>query len=141
MKPGAAESFAFISVDGCGKPKGKDRKLIRSHAMIGKNLRIGVRPVPASNETSNKTSLSRQTRRDVEQQARRKPHYTSVSGGFAADGEAEEVPAVGQPAATPSDLRLVAFAGELDEASRMILYNCETCASSCTDMRDTRRLT
>lgn len=41
------KGFAFVSVDGFGKPKtAKDRKLVRSHAMQGKNLRIGIHPVP-----------------------------------------------------------------------------------------------
>lgn len=39
MKPGMAESFTFISVNGCDKLKGKNLKLVQSHSMVGKNLR------------------------------------------------------------------------------------------------------
>jgi hypothetical protein len=43
--PGAS-SFAFVASDATGKPKSGERRKIRSHAMIGRNIRIGVRPVP-----------------------------------------------------------------------------------------------
>jgi len=47
---GTQKGFAFIPVDGAGKPKtARDRKRVRSHAMQGKNLRIGVHPVPEAN--------------------------------------------------------------------------------------------
>ncbi|KAM7189130.1 hypothetical protein V8F33_010251 [Rhypophila sp. PSN 637] len=44
------KAFAFIPVNGLGKPqKCKDKRLIRRHVMHGRNLRIGVRPVPSLN--------------------------------------------------------------------------------------------
>ncbi|KAM7214902.1 hypothetical protein V8F06_009728 [Rhypophila decipiens] len=42
------KEFAFIPVNGLGKPQEcKDKSLIRRHVMHGRNLRIGVRPVPS----------------------------------------------------------------------------------------------
>ncbi|KAM7200333.1 hypothetical protein V8F20_005310 [Naviculisporaceae sp. PSN 640] len=46
---GRPKDFAFVAVNGLGKPKQvKDKRVIRRHVMRGRNLRIGVRPVPAS---------------------------------------------------------------------------------------------
>ncbi len=121
MDPSEAQNYAFISVDGQGKPKPKDRKLIRSHCMNGKNLRIGVHPVP----TDLDAGQSAQSPGESNQQTRTIPRLLRHTTSSRLPKErSEEEARVCLPPPTPSDMSLVTFAGEVDECSRMLIFNC-----------------
>ena len=100
MDPKTPQNYAFISVDGEGKPKPSARKLIRSHCMNGRNLRIGRDPVP---------------------------EYTAWKAGRPAVAKQDdELQDTSIPPSPPSDLALFRFAGEVDDHSRMLIYNVST---------------
>jgi hypothetical protein len=89
--------------------------------MNGKNLRIGVNPVP----TDHDTSRSGQPPLEFEQQARNIPPLLHHTGRRRLPEERPgEEARILPPSPTPSDLSLIA--GEVDEYSRMLIFNCTT---------------
>jgi len=120
MELNGAQNYAFISVDRFGKPKPKDRKLIRSHCMNGKNLGIGVHPVP----TDRDTSRSGKPPWEFKQQARNISLLLRHAKRRRLPKERLEEARICLPPPSPSDLSLGPFAAELDEYSRMLIFNC-----------------
>ncbi|RFU28801.1 hypothetical protein B7463_g7534, partial [Scytalidium lignicola] len=114
----AAQNYAWIPVDRSGKPKLQDRKLIRSHCMNGKNLRIGVHPVA----TNHDTRRSGPPLELFEPQARNiAPLLRHTKRRRFLKETPEEEARIPPPSTTPSDLSLIA--GDMDEHSRMLIFH------------------
>jgi len=117
MAPNASQSYAFISVDGHGKPNPADRRLVRQHCMYGKNLRIGVHPVlgpmPWEEEQTGDQVASTGSAQGAKA---RLPDAAVRDWNTAAEARLSPPP--------PSDLSLFKFAGEVDDHSRMLIFNC-----------------
>ncbi|CAH0023355.1 unnamed protein product [Clonostachys rhizophaga] len=93
----APHTFAFVSVNGIGQvQQAADRRLIRSHCMIGKNKR----------RTDPKT---------------KPPKHGSGRGGENGKGSQGPTP-VHSPVAPPSDLLLVKFVKDIDPKTRKLLF-------------------
>ncbi|KAL3476265.1 hypothetical protein BJX99DRAFT_228184 [Aspergillus californicus] len=106
----AVLDFAFVSVDASGKPKSNDRKLIRSHCMRGKNMRIGV-PRRLSTPTANSCSTQSILPLDDEQ-------------GNRHDARDEAWTAAGQiTSSLSSSLALVEFAFSLDNGAKHLVFH------------------
>jgi hypothetical protein len=117
MDSNASQSFAFILVGEHGEPSPTDRQLIRRHCMNGKNLRIGVKPVPHPLPWEDERTDDQIVSASIAQDATTEPSDTA---GEAVEGLAEAK----LPPPTPSDLSLFKFAGEVDSHSRMLIFNC-----------------
>jgi len=94
------KKFAFIPVDGNGKTTARDRLVIRSHCMHGKNVR----------------------RMDG------RPNWDRHCGGGGGDSSEDAVGSFywtpGPLTVAPSELALFPLAGEVDFASRILIFNC-----------------
>uniref|UniRef100_A0A8H7NCF3 Uncharacterized protein n=1 Tax=Bionectria ochroleuca TaxID=29856 RepID=A0A8H7NCF3_BIOOC len=91
----AAHTFAFVSVNDFGQvQQAADRRLIRSHCMIGKNKR----------RTDPKSKLCKHSR------------------GGENEKESQEPTHVQSPIAPPSDLLLVKFVNDIDSQTRKLLF-------------------
>ncbi|CAG9953625.1 unnamed protein product [Clonostachys rosea f. rosea IK726] len=91
----AAHTFAFVSVNDFGQvQQAADRRLIRSHCMIGKNKR----------RTDPKSKLCKH------------------SWGGENEKESQEPTHVQSPIAPPSDLLLVKFVNDIDSQTRKLLF-------------------
>ncbi|KAH8805091.1 hypothetical protein F5884DRAFT_859702 [Xylogone sp. PMI_703] len=109
METSEANEYIWIPVGTSGKPKPRDRKSIRSRCMHGKNLRIGVRVEQGI--------IRSQSARHVSEFQPRGQRGLAL---FAEETLKEEarLPLLSP---CPSDLSLIA--GEVDEYSRMLLFN------------------
>lgn len=102
----AAHTFAFVSVNDFGQvQQAADRRLIRSHCMIGKNKR----------RTNLKAELSK---------------HGSGRGARAEYGENgkefQEPTPMRSLVAPPSDLLLVKFVKDIDSQTRKLLFKCQS---------------
>ncbi len=100
----APHPFAFVSVDNFGKVhQGADRRLIRSHCMIGKN------------------------KRRLDPKAKHSRHGSGRAGQaecWENEKESQEPTPLQSPIAPPSDLLLVKFVKDIDLQSRKLLFEC-----------------
>ncbi len=100
----APHTFAFVSVDNFGQVhQGADRRLIRSHCMIGKNKR---KPDPKAKRP--KHGGGRRAQAEV----------------WENEQEYEEPKPLQSPIALPSDLLLVKFVKDIDLQTRKLLFDC-----------------
>ncbi len=104
MSRKAPLGFAFVIADDLGKPNAKDRKLIRSHCMRGKNVK------PESRRRSARKKVADGNGRDgptVVPAGENSEDYLSLT-----------------PPAPPLDAFPVLFASRMDHSSRALLYKC-----------------
>jgi hypothetical protein len=138
------QSFAFVSVDNVGKAKASDRRLIRSHCMIGKNkgkFRIDGDRHAEVDSSDHEFDVFQAPRlsfaqtlqlslvlRDVNPILKPllRDYDVEEPRGYRQRRDEEELE-VGMkiPPAPPSDLCLVKFAGDVNRHSRNLLHKCK----------------
>jgi hypothetical protein len=112
MVPTMAQ-YTFVAIGKSGKPRPKDRKAIRSHCMIGKN----VLPLQIDLDTTQSKYLSRL---QSSQQTRKQRNGECELP----EDEVDRRLQVHMPRAPPSDLRLIPSADRLDDNARELIFNC-----------------
>ncbi|KAH6646693.1 hypothetical protein BKA67DRAFT_663094 [Truncatella angustata] len=122
------QSFAFVPVSRSGKTRARDRKLVRSHCMQGRNQRIGLKPLPPTSEVS-------QRRHDSADDSHPSPESFSLSpdqfrGGTGPTKVRNTLkwtePICSVPPPCPPDLALVRFACDVDRDSQELIFNSVT---------------
>jgi hypothetical protein len=105
----------FVPADGLGRTTAEDRKLIRSHCMLGKNKK------------KYKYKKNPEDRRDIGQQPRTdaavSDNAACASETRSQNGAAIEY-SLSSPVGTPSVFSLATFAREIDNVSRQLLFKC-----------------
>lgn len=104
--------LAFIPADEKGKTTAKDRKLVRSHCMLGKNQR----KYPYQGDRHY---------RDGKRKKAGKPQTDAETSIVALTPTNDFEPKPPPPKGTPSVFSLAIFAREIDSYSRDLLYRCE----------------
>jgi hypothetical protein len=135
MEPGGAQRHAFISVDGLGRPKPQDRKLIRSRCMKGRNLRIGVHPVPTESDVGHSGKPPHETSQNSQPTSRLLRHATDRR--IPRDGSGNQEAIVYLPSPSSANISPIVFAGKMDDYSRSLIFNCMM--STHLPHQDTRR--
>lgn len=114
-----ATQFEFVLAGDFGKPTPKDRRLIRSRCMQGKNQRIGSRRSKQQEKLASKVQP-----KDFVKAIQKDP-YEALPNTYTVDQTIEmQQQLVLAPLAPPSDFSLLELPGELGLHSDEILYKC-----------------